>query len=192
MGQYYKAVTINKDGELTVYSLQTTEFRKTKDFRLYNGIKLMEHSWVKNSFTEAFSKIIYKNPMQVAWVGDYAYCGGSAYKKLKEMSPDFYDLIWRNEDVDVDCSTDSFDYSNKYLVNHTTKTYIPLNNLTSNSDEWIVYPISLLTAVGNGQGGGDYRGNDEWLVGAWAFDVISIEDEVPEGFVEDDIPYFYE
>ena len=44
-------------------------------------------------------------------------------------------------------------------------------------------PVSLLTAIGNGLGGGDYcyaeQRND---VGIWALDLISIEDEEPQGY----------
>jgi len=35
--------------------------------------------------------------------------------------------------------------------------------------------MSLLTAEGNGQGGGDYWGKDEKKVGMWARDVISTD-----------------
>jgi hypothetical protein len=47
-----------------------------------------------------------------------------------------------------------------------------------------IHPLSLLTAEGNGRGGGDYRGAHEDLVGSWARDVISVEREAPAGFTE--------
>jgi hypothetical protein len=48
----------------------------------------------------------------------------------------------------------------------------------------ILHPLSLLTAEGNGAGGGDYRGSNEIIVGSWARDVISIDEEIPENYTE--------
>ena len=45
----------------------------------------------------------------------------------------------------------------------------------------VTHPLPILTAVGNGDNGGDYHGNHQELVGTWADDVISSEDEIPEG-----------
>ena len=41
-----------------------------------------------------------------------------------------------------------------------------------------------MTAEGNGAGGGDYYGSNEILVGSWARDVISIDEEIPENYTE--------
>jgi hypothetical protein len=45
------------------------------------------------------------------------------------------------------------------------------------------HPLPLLTAEGNGRGGGDYRGESP-LIGSWARDVISVETEAPTDFEE--------
>lgn len=37
--------------------------------------------------------------------------------------------------------------------------------------------IGVRTQQGNGLGGGDYWGTNEELIGTWALDTISIEDE---------------
>jgi hypothetical protein len=42
----------------------------------------------------------------------------------------------------------------------------------------------LLTAEGNGRGGGDYKGSNEHLVGTWARHVISVEKEIPDDYAE--------
>jgi hypothetical protein len=47
-----------------------------------------------------------------------------------------------------------------------------------------IHPLPLLTAEGNGNGGGDYYGENKNMVGIWARDIISISDTVPEGFTE--------
>ena len=57
--------------------------------------------------------------------------------------------------------------------------------------EWIVHPLPLLTCLGNGKGGGDYRnGHDMEWVGAWALHPIAILPESaglpdPDGEWED-------
>lgn len=201
MGQYYKAVTFDKEGNKTVYSLQSDMFRKERNFDFYNGIKLMEHSWIGNSFTDFFSKLIYKNPLAVVWVGDYASdAKTAAYERNcdfpvpEEKYETFCNSMWSEdtENVDFIYKRRHFGYRGKYLVNHTKKCYFSLNRFAHKKQKWIVYPISLLCAIGNGLGGGDYWGADEWLVGTWALDIISIEDEIPEGYSEDEIPDFYE
>ena len=208
MGQYYVAVTSKKAdfSERVCYNLQTTAYTERKEnhdseaYKYYNGIKLTEHSWVGNSFTDAFSRIIYKHPQFVAWVGDYANTEtGSAYERLREHFTDgdaFVKSVWNDDaeekEVTAKYSNRHFNYKGKYLLNHTTKKYIPLDGFAYDETEWIMYPVSLLTAVGNGLGGGDYQGTDEYKIGSWAFDEISIDTEVPEGFMYEEIPNFHE
>jgi hypothetical protein len=66
----------------------------------------------------------------------------------------------------------------RYLVNHDTRQYVDKDKAGD------VHPLPLLTAEGNGRGGGDYRGGNEDLVGIWARDILSAEHEVPAGFAE--------
>ena len=48
MGQYYRQLIGNKDGEiLAVYNCRSLLPNGEKDF---NGVKLMEHSWIENWF----------------------------------------------------------------------------------------------------------------------------------------------
>ena len=54
-----------------------------------------------------------------------------------------------------------------------------------NCDRWDfhIHPLPLLTAVGNGRGGGDYRGyENKSMVGYYAGDVIEISEEIPDGY----------
>ena len=46
--------------------------------------------------------------------------------------------------------------------------------LANGEQKWggIIHPLPLLTAIGNGKGGGDYRGTCLDLVGHWACDKI--------------------
>lgn len=195
MGQYYKAVTVDEKGKLTAYSLQPTIFRETRNFDYYNGVKLMESlAWSGNSFTDFFSRLIYKNPLKCSFWGDYSY-DEHAENQAKERNCDFnfshdeyltlYDNIWgeNSEDVDFLLNKRHFNYRGKYLVNHTKKCYFSMTPFAHKKDEWTIYPVSLLCSIGNGLGGGDFRGPvglDD--VGTWALDVISIEDEAPENY----------
>ena len=44
--------------------------------------------------------------------------------------------------------------------------------------------VPLLVAEGNGRGGGDYHGINQIIVGTWARDVISVENNIQEGYTE--------
>ena len=178
MGQYYHAYTKNATEE-RVWSLQCTNFTETRNFDWYIGLKLTEHSWCGNVLTDAMSFYLYKNPTQLAWVGDYAY------------DAEVYEKCWKNEDSEFNfvVSDESFDYTGKWLVNHTTKEAFPLDKPAG--EMWVMYPISLLTAIGNGKGGGDYYGKNK-MIGKWAMHILSIEDAVPDSHTIIQNPNFHE
>lgn len=46
----------------------------------------------------------------------------------------------------------------------------------------ILHPLPLLTAIGNGQGGGDYYGINQSVVGKWFWDELSISTSAPEEY----------
>lgn len=187
MGQYYRCLTQDKEGKMTIYSLQIKDWNKPEeDYKRYNGVKLMEHSWVGNSFMNSLSALIYKNPLQIAWVGDYA--SDFAWGSGREFKPNpewLWHTAWETE-KEEDIEKKGFDYKDKFLVNHTLQDYLDLNKYMRRADKdgWKVHPLSLLTACGNGLGGGDYWEDysDSWCVGDWCWDEISIEDEIPEGY----------
>ena len=70
----------------------------------------------------------------------------------------------------------------RFIVNHTKKEFVDKTKVPS-VDGWQVHPLSLLTAQGNGRGGGDFRGKNKY-VGTWATDIISVEKEIPKNFKE--------
>lgn len=67
-------------------------------------------------------------------------------------------------------------------MNHTKKLIVDMSTAAADSRGFRIHPLPLLTAEGNGRGGGDYHGAHETLVGSWARDVISIEKELPVGY----------
>ena len=51
----------------------------------------------------------------------------------------------------------------------------------------ILHPLTLLTAVGNGMGGGDFNGKTREMednVGIWAWNLLEIKDTKPLGYNE--------
>ena len=185
MGQYYKPV-LKQDAMVTVYD------RSIHNSDDWNGAKLMEHSWWDNSFMCAIGSKIYKHSGQVAWVGDYSNC--KEYRKLarKTFKDVSYSKVWGNKrmsEVGIDAS--DFRFDNKFLYNHTKKQYVDLKLYyeKSDADGWCINPLSILTALGNGAGGGDYHGNYSELAGTWAWDEISIEDVSPSDYELLDISF---
>ena len=155
----------------------------------------MEHSWWRNPAVLAVAKMFYKHKGKLAWVGDYADDFQWEYE-----GPDpkwLHRLAWEGKNKDLDGNPDSigFTLDGKYLANHKGKSYIDLDKYHKACEDengWCVNPLPLLTACGNGLGGGDYRGACEDEVGLWCWIEISIEDEPPKGYAEDDGFFFQE
>lgn len=189
MGQYYQPLLIDDAGcMLTAYS---------HDFD--SGIKLMEHSWIGNNFVNAVLKKLDNNPMRVAWLGDYStdleeavYINmGGGFISDKSDFVDYYGSVWdedhetqaplmKNENSEYLLDTEHADC---FLVNATKGCYVDMQEYIRENEvfddsgfsPWCVHPLPLLTSVGNGQGGGDYRSKIGIKdVGSWAFDKIYI------------------
>lgn len=164
MGQYYNAILINKEN-------------KTSNYAGNGSFKLTEHSWFENPFVNWVCKKLLNNPQNVAWVGDYA-----AKKDNEEKLHQFIDINNKTKTRYHECK-DNFNTLGLTLVNRTKRVYIRMTdyyhlNVKNNEyyDDWVMHPLPLLTAVGNGNGGGDYHGINMDLVGSWAGDVIEVVD----------------
>lgn len=201
MGQYYKPLLIAEDGsKKTAYS---------HDFG--DGLKLMEHSWVGNDFVNAVLQHLDSNPHRLAWVGDYAdsvsdndcHFGGG-FINDRDTFMKLYKSIWSDdgeEDIpNIDKNCQRYKLSNEeadcFIVNLTKNCYIDMEKYVAENKSkegayyWCINPVPLLTSIGNGQGGGDYRGNDP-EVGTWAFDEIYISALRP-GNMEEVMFHFHE
>lgn len=170
MGQYYNIIVKPlSDAEIHAYD-------RTIDGE-YTAAKLMEHSWYLNPMVNAISEKIYHNPSQIAWVGDYYDDGGlSSYAYPKDGK---YCELHKTE----------FTLNGRFLVNHTKMLMIDCWDylrecMIENENGWVPHPLPLLTALGNGRGGGDYRGINEDKVGSWAWDVLEIVDWEDVGELE--------
>jgi hypothetical protein len=177
MGQGYRAI---------ILALQTNQEKEIintwVDPHAYaNGYKIMEHSYVNNNFVEAVEYLISPlgmfNKSRLVWAGDYA-------DEEVGSTDNLYMLTYNNENEKKMSLPSRHDMSSyKYIINHTKKLYI--NKETSESiNNRKVHPLPLLTAEGNGRGGGDYRGQNIEFIGIWARDVISVEKDIPVGYEE--------
>lgn len=171
MGQYYHALILaekaDADKEFIRAAIPALIFN--------NGMKLVEHSYINNSFMSAVEYLLsplgifYKS--RLVWAGDYADPEPGSDINLhhlaegKEFSPS----------PRMNFSQIMQGYN--FIVNHTKKQYVTKTGR-------VYHPLSLLTAEGNGRGGGDYHGSCEDLIGIWARDVISIELTAPADYAE--------
>ena len=174
MGQYYIAVNASNK-----------EWVDSGD----GGAKLMEHSYIGNSFVEAVEFLLIDDGEgnrgrwsgnRIVWAGDYANGEPGNGNNLYSLTEEKDKLKMLIEAVPENYH---------YLVNWDKKQFVdktkcnPINGVWNTTDMKI-HPLPLLTADGNGRGGGDYNGEGIDHVGTWARDRISLMKEIPEDFIE--------
>jgi hypothetical protein len=199
MGQYYNPSILKKNWKTAKNPVEAS----LKCYDYGNGAKLMEHSYIGNSFARSIEFLLanqFKGHAFV-WCGDYAdevetrtgkhdiYCDASHFIYEDYNNPNnsnkakryltFMRSIpampeWR-EGVEWN-PYETIPYY-KYLINYTKKQYCIIPE--KKEGVWRVHPLPLLTCSGNGRGGGDYCIDDE-RVGIWAFDRIGITDDEAE------------
>jgi len=186
MGQYYAIAMKDSNGDIEV------NHRKLKGHD-YIMAKLLEHSWMKNDLLcTVCAKLEQFEPCRIAWVGDYANekneDGEEELFEITHGDISYADVWGEHQTHEVVWDAEPFDPKGKYLINHTKKVYLSFDKYIEKNekDGWCLHPLSLLTAVGNGRGGGDYYEElpDYDQVGTWAWDEIEIHTEVPHGFNE--------
>lgn len=166
-------------------------------------MKLTEHAYLNNQFMNAIEFLLspqgpfYKH--RIVWAGDYADSEPLTTPTTLSLSQtEKYEIekINKNKKNLFDLASDqpekefvfenptipehTFEHINKinhtYIVNHTKKLYANINKISKNCQ---LHPLALLTAEGNGRGGGDYYGFNHELCGCWARDSISMENTQP-------------
>lgn len=171
MGQYYYPIIL-KGKVLDVEEIKA--WMNAHEYR--DGLKLMEHSYIDNSFMNTFENEISPNgayfKSRIVWAGDYA-------DVEKDFDKNLYHLCEPSTQI---TPTEKAVSSCRYMVNHTKKQFVDKNTVPG-KDGFRIHPLPLLTCEGNGRGGGDYRGHHE-LIGYWARDVISADYKRPVGFIE--------
>jgi len=164
MGQYYYPLILGADGKVLVWM---------SAHAYNNGLKLMEHSYIGNNFVSTFeygltpAGIYHKS--RVVWAGDYADNEPDQPHNLYRLCNDYNQVNPSKQDTT----------KYKFVVNHTKQLFVDKSKIVGKK----IHPLPLLTAEGNGRGGGDYHG-DSPLIGSWARDVISVEESAPADFEE--------
>lgn len=202
MGQYYKAIVLGPK------SLTKKELIRLwmSPYAYGNGSKLMEHSYIGNSYVESFEFLLSPEGRaymsRVVWAGDYADeepvpTGTQEPKQDEEKeAQNLYSLAADDESDETignlllqppKRSTTKY----RYIVNHDKKQYVDKQKVKPDAEhhELRIHPLPLLTAEGNGRGGGDFRGRDEDKVGIWARDVISVEEQPPPDYTELEVDF---
>jgi hypothetical protein len=189
MGQYYNTVFLGQEPE----TRNDYEFIRgwLYGYNYGEGIKLMEHSYLDTEFMAVVEYLLRPGGMmyktRIAWAGDYADPDRAVFDVDDEeaSSMTLYNACKKNNYLErqiLKKEMDVVEYMKtySYIVNHTKKMYVDKRNYE------VIHPLPLLTAEGNGRGGGDYRGADEEHVGTWARDVISVEKKLEglEGYTE--------
>jgi hypothetical protein len=171
-----------------------------------NGAKLMEHSYVGNGYVDAFIRLLEmkadpEKGCRVAWVGDYA---DDVLQERTFACPDTekvmflywaYVNAWKYPGDDFDNAMDLDDLPDlpyEEMVHSRTGAIIDFDKkmyvriVEDSKEELQIHPLPLLTAVGNGLGGGDYYDSnpDYFYVGYWAGDhILWVNDEDLDDYI---------
>lgn len=160
MGQYYKAVVIDREDNI-IGSFEPDPFEE--------GLKLMEHSYVGVPFIKQVEAYLLHNPQRIAWSGDYDTIKG------------YYSRSENGEGIELPTQDTTPIKGRHCIVNHTKKCAVVVPEEVQ--DKLVIHPLPLLTAMGNGKGGGDYFGSiNADKVGTWATDLIEVAYLVPEDY----------
>lgn len=185
MGQYYIACFLDTDNREKVVSAMDTEAIEGG----WIGCKLMEHSYIGNAFVNDVASRLVKSPKRLVWAGDYGdeVVGDDNYHSLGlELG------YLEQEDPDKAKAALA---SHTVYIDHDRKEWFDLSKQNRPCERgWHgkIHPLPLLTADGNGRGGGDYRGSMlADMVGSWKGDLIEVSDKAPEGYTEI-FPWFTE
>jgi hypothetical protein len=170
MGQYYYAIILKAN-------TNDENIKENENILLWmsphnygNGAKLMEHSYIGNDFVETMEYLIspegmyHKSP--IVWAGDYAY-------------DNLYSLTTDETRYIFGCPKTFNASEYQYIVNHTLKMYVDKKKENNN-----IHPLPLLVSEGNGNGSGDYGGDNDELCGLWSRHVISVEKNIPENYTQ--------
>ena len=196
MGQYYGCY------------LQDASTLREEAFLIVGGAKLTEHSWFENDSVNYIANRLYERSCITAWVGDYARdcdppCPDLIYEQVHDETGHPVELRHDHNTGHMlvnECDAGEiypFNMHDRFVVNHTKREYVDCEAFyrsmlgkSSLGEEWVMHPLPLLTAIGNGQGGGDYYGVNNDKIGCWALDIISIEETAPSDYERKDFEFY--
>ncbi|SLH40537.1 Uncharacterised protein [Mycobacteroides abscessus subsp. massiliense] len=200
MGQYYAPVIINQRSN--------PEVQQWFYSHIYGqGLKLMEHSYVNNSFVRAVETYLLAHPegLRIVWAGDYADAEPEGESNLYERTygPNGDDHNWSTSvvyqqglqplypgfEMDDKVAGSQFVIDTplansddvRFLINHDRKIYIDTANAPlayPDEPEWGEYRLNPLPLL-SAEGCG--RGGGDYAdvpgVGSWARDLLTVASE---------------
>ena len=221
MGQYYtpaltqgKTTTMFNNRTALVTEQDKIEQAKSSYYN-YHGLKIMEHSWLRNDFVNGIAKRLFNKKGRVVWVGDYSdegvFTSSDGVKTPLTLEELYNAGTFSGKDKDGYSTYEgklptgcrymklvkydpNFTMEHKFLINLTKKEYVHMDEYIARSiskDGWCVHPLPLLTSTGGDNGGGDYHECfiDSHLVGYWAYDELVIKEVEPKGFTKLDVTF---
>jgi hypothetical protein len=161
MGQYYKAISIDHKECVNPHAL-------------FNGAKLMEHSYLGNAVTDTVMVLLADqwHGTHIVWAGDYADNEVGQRRNLYSLTH-------------MPCRAATPLHVPRYLLNLDTQCYVDTAALKADAHGFTLHPLPLLTCEGNGRGGGDFHGDDS-RIGRWARHRLAASDIAPSNFTEFD------
>ena len=194
MGQYYRIVNVDKREVMVSFDFgngqKLMEWSYVDNYMTNALLNLLADEW-KGDRVYVIGDYADTDDMTECWAEAYAetekeYPGG-IYRATDEWLHrvpaehnicEYRDGFENTKDVEYERN------GYRYIYNHADKIYIDLEHCPL---EWVwfgnngevdvasVFPLSLLLAMGNGRGGGDYRGADKCLCGDWCDTVRYLE-----------------
>lgn len=204
MGQYYEVINLTK---------------KTKiehNFDSIGGMKLMEHSYIGNPLSILLRKKLSKEwkGNRIIHCGDYALDSGGSAEDVANTYEEIIHNALEGKIKTIQCPKKSEDFVEDldlypFIANMDKKVYFDIRDSIPNSIRLFTNPgytklcisllcpdpLLLLTACGNGLGGGDYGDEfqDAKKIGSWAGDRIFTTNNLEElKDYEKEIYYFTE
>jgi len=175
MGQYFRAIILN-DIELNGKEIIKI-FMDPWNYEY--PAQLMDHAYINNIFVNSFEYHLTKegkfHKSRIVWAGEYANNEKGLNKNLYDLTNDDFSKYYYGPPLRGP-THDSTEYY--YIINHSKKQYI-------NKQKYkFLHPLPILVAEGNDKSSSDYLGKNKKLAGFWARDIISIEKEIPNEFIE--------
>lgn len=230
MGQYYVYINIDKRIAVNAYygaelcehswlgnnevvipieQLVKTKWQGDRVIQLGDYADGMAASAASTALRKEHLKFIEKIKKEIGMTNDQRLYWGDVAKKGEKFKEYTLEELFDSYDLKLGqkCSCDQF----RYLYNTKRKEYVDsfkilpsyVGEYKSEINFVKLDAYSLLIAIGNGLGGGDYFGPDENLVGLWAStsDSIIISEKSPKEYAEENsevenytelVPFFCE
>jgi hypothetical protein len=178
MGQYYRFCILNSKNKSYPNGKKVKAYLNPLDYN--QGMKLMEFSWVGNSFIGICEELINKEHGKYAgypviFAGDYA---DEESKTLNGEKFNIYGLAKKfGERITPEEAPESRHY--RYVINEDKKVFIDCERMKPCLYGCRIHPLTILCCDGCGRGGGDlYQEHRE--IGAWKRNIVVVSDERPD------------